>query len=135
MHRVIFLPHIEETLGCKRLYCVTVFQGGYNLSSLPQSVCQTVQTLLGDPAPSPANLEGPCERSVRFMCLTFILCVFYESDEFIFLFSAHLSPFSVSDRPTGGTGPASNMQVQNAKLTLKLYTVHRLFIHLFIILI
>lgn len=38
-------------------------QGGYNLTSLPQSVCQTVQTLLGDPAPPPANLTGPCIRS------------------------------------------------------------------------
>ena len=39
-----------------------LLQGGYNLSSLAQSVCQTVQTLLGDPAPHPAQLGGPCER-------------------------------------------------------------------------
>uniref|UniRef100_A0A7N8WQ36 Histone deacetylase 10 n=1 Tax=Mastacembelus armatus TaxID=205130 RepID=A0A7N8WQ36_9TELE len=41
-----------------------VLEGGYNLTSLAQSVCQTVQTLLGEPAPRPANLEGPCKRSV-----------------------------------------------------------------------
>lgn len=56
--------HVGGTLGCKRFYCVNVFQGGYNLTSLAQSVCQTVQTLLGDPAPRPANLDDPCRRSV-----------------------------------------------------------------------
>lgn len=47
------------------------FQGGYNLTSLAQSVCQTVHTLLGDPAPRLANLDGPCIRSllsVIFRC-------------------------------------------------------------------
>lgn len=37
-----------------------VLEGGYNLKSLPQSVCETVQTLLGDPLPRPVNLDGPC---------------------------------------------------------------------------
>uniref|UniRef100_A0A3Q3F9K0 Histone deacetylase 10 n=1 Tax=Labrus bergylta TaxID=56723 RepID=A0A3Q3F9K0_9LABR len=41
------------------------YEGGYNLTSLPQSVCQTVQTLLGDPAPRPANLDGPCESALE----------------------------------------------------------------------
>uniref|UniRef100_A0A672LY79 Histone deacetylase domain-containing protein n=1 Tax=Sinocyclocheilus grahami TaxID=75366 RepID=A0A672LY79_SINGR len=35
--------------------CV-VLEGGYNLTSLAQSVCQTVQTLLGDPAPRLSGL-------------------------------------------------------------------------------
>uniref|UniRef100_A0A669D9L7 Histone deacetylase 10 n=1 Tax=Oreochromis niloticus TaxID=8128 RepID=A0A669D9L7_ORENI len=36
------------------------YEGGYNLTSLAQSVCQTVQTLLGDPVPRPASLNSPC---------------------------------------------------------------------------
>lgn len=54
--------HIGWMLDSKRSYCLDVFQGGYNLVSLHQSVCQTVHTLLGDPAPPPANLDGPCGR-------------------------------------------------------------------------
>ncbi|XP_034444998.1 polyamine deacetylase HDAC10 [Hippoglossus hippoglossus] len=42
-----------------------VLEGGYNLTSLAQSVCQTVQTLLGDPAPRPANLQGPCRSALE----------------------------------------------------------------------
>ncbi|XP_056272493.1 polyamine deacetylase HDAC10 isoform X2 [Pseudoliparis swirei] len=42
-----------------------VLEGGYNLTSLHQSVCQTVQTLLGDPAPRPANLDGPCTSALE----------------------------------------------------------------------
>ncbi|XP_070828274.1 polyamine deacetylase HDAC10 isoform X2 [Chaetodon trifascialis] len=42
-----------------------VLEGGYNLTSLPQSVCQTVHTLLGDPAPPPANLDSPCESALE----------------------------------------------------------------------
>ncbi|CAL8260965.1 unnamed protein product [Merluccius merluccius] len=42
-----------------------VLEGGYNLTSLAQSVCQTVQTLLGDPPPHPANLGGPCESALE----------------------------------------------------------------------
>ncbi|XP_016113138.1 polyamine deacetylase HDAC10 [Sinocyclocheilus grahami] len=43
--------------------CV-VLEGGYNLTSLAQSVCQTVQTLLGDPAPRLSGLTAACERKV-----------------------------------------------------------------------
>ncbi|XP_068579965.1 polyamine deacetylase HDAC10 [Cebidichthys violaceus] len=42
-----------------------VLEGGYNLTSLHQSVCQTVQTLLGDPAPRPADLDGPCTSALE----------------------------------------------------------------------
>ncbi|XP_072290811.1 polyamine deacetylase HDAC10 [Eucyclogobius newberryi] len=42
-----------------------VLEGGYNLKSLPQSVCETVQTLLGDPLPRPANLKGPCKSALE----------------------------------------------------------------------
>ncbi|XP_020790615.2 polyamine deacetylase HDAC10 [Boleophthalmus pectinirostris] len=42
-----------------------VLEGGYNLKSLPQSVCETVQTLLGDPLPQPANLTGPCKSALE----------------------------------------------------------------------
>ncbi|XP_057185141.1 polyamine deacetylase HDAC10 isoform X2 [Triplophysa rosa] len=44
--------------------CV-VLEGGYNLTSLAQSVCQTVQTLLGDPAPELSGLSGPCESALE----------------------------------------------------------------------
>nr|XP_020480994.1 histone deacetylase 10 [Monopterus albus] len=42
-----------------------VLEGGYNLTSLAQSVCQTVQTLLGDPVPRPSNLDGPCKSALE----------------------------------------------------------------------
>uniref|UniRef100_A0A665TT52 Histone deacetylase domain-containing protein n=1 Tax=Echeneis naucrates TaxID=173247 RepID=A0A665TT52_ECHNA len=41
------------------------YEGGYNLTSLAQSVCQTVHTLLGDPPPRPANLDGPCKSALE----------------------------------------------------------------------
>lgn len=117
-------PHIAAIMldepwvgSCKRFYCVNVFQGGYNLTSLPQSVCQTVQTLLGDPAPLPVNLDGPCQRSVsssvRFMS-QMCVCDFVMKVNYIFLFSAHSSLFTVFDQLIGCTGPASNMQVEHA---------------------
>ncbi|XP_051546249.1 polyamine deacetylase HDAC10 [Myxocyprinus asiaticus] len=43
--------------------CV-VLEGGYNLKSLAQSVCQTVQTLLGDPAPRLSELSAPCDSAL-----------------------------------------------------------------------
>lgn len=42
-----------------------VLEGGYNLTSLAQSVCQTFQTLLGDPTPLPVNLDGPCQSALE----------------------------------------------------------------------
>ncbi|XP_051739909.1 polyamine deacetylase HDAC10 [Ctenopharyngodon idella] len=44
--------------------CV-VLEGGYNLTSLSQSVCQTVQTLLGDPAPRLSGLGAACESALE----------------------------------------------------------------------
>ncbi|XP_077066233.1 polyamine deacetylase HDAC10-like [Siphateles boraxobius] len=44
--------------------CV-VLEGGYNLTSLAQSVCQTVQTLLGDPAPRLLGLGAACESALE----------------------------------------------------------------------
>lgn len=44
--------------------CV-VLEGGYNLTSLAQSVCQTIQTLLGDPAPQLSGLTAPCESALE----------------------------------------------------------------------
>uniref|UniRef100_A0A8C1JZH9 Histone deacetylase 10 n=1 Tax=Cyprinus carpio TaxID=7962 RepID=A0A8C1JZH9_CYPCA len=40
------------------------YEGGYNLTSLAQSVCQTVQSLLGDPAPQLSGLTDPCESAL-----------------------------------------------------------------------
>ncbi|XP_076588220.1 polyamine deacetylase HDAC10 [Chaetodon auriga] len=57
------LTHLLMNLAGGKL--CAVLEGGYNLTSLPQSVCQTVQTLLGDPAPSPASLHGPCESALE----------------------------------------------------------------------
>ncbi|XP_041795005.1 polyamine deacetylase HDAC10 [Chelmon rostratus] len=57
------LTHLLMNLAGGKL--CAVLEGGYNLTSLPQSVCQTVQTLLGDPAPPPANLDGPCESALE----------------------------------------------------------------------
>ncbi|XP_040893339.1 polyamine deacetylase HDAC10 isoform X2 [Toxotes jaculatrix] len=57
------LTHLLMNLAGGKL--CAVLEGGYNLTSLPQSVCQTVQTLLGDPAPRPANLNGPCKSALE----------------------------------------------------------------------
>uniref|UniRef100_A0AAQ4Q3B6 Histone deacetylase 10 n=1 Tax=Gasterosteus aculeatus aculeatus TaxID=481459 RepID=A0AAQ4Q3B6_GASAC len=57
------LTHLLMNLAGGKL--CAVLEGGYNLTSLHQSVCQTVQTLLGDPAPRPANLDGPCASALE----------------------------------------------------------------------
>ncbi|XP_068595049.1 polyamine deacetylase HDAC10 [Brachionichthys hirsutus] len=57
------LTHLLMNLAGGRL--CAVLEGGYNLTSLQQSVCQTVQTLLGDPAPPPENLDGPCQSALE----------------------------------------------------------------------
>ncbi|XP_041652369.1 polyamine deacetylase HDAC10 isoform X2 [Cheilinus undulatus] len=57
------LTHLLMNLAGGKL--CAVLEGGYNLTSLPQSVCQTVQTLLGDPSPRLANLDGPCESALE----------------------------------------------------------------------
>ncbi|TRY97058.1 hypothetical protein DNTS_001463 [Danionella cerebrum] len=44
--------------------CV-VLEGGYNLTSLSQSVCQTVQTLLGDPCPRLLGLGCACDSALE----------------------------------------------------------------------
>nr|XP_057931808.1 polyamine deacetylase HDAC10 [Doryrhamphus excisus] len=57
------LTHLLMNLAGGKL-CL-ILEGGYNLTSLSQSVCLTVQTLLGDPAPRPANLPGPCKSALE----------------------------------------------------------------------
>uniref|UniRef100_A0A671KZM7 Histone deacetylase domain-containing protein n=1 Tax=Sinocyclocheilus anshuiensis TaxID=1608454 RepID=A0A671KZM7_9TELE len=41
------------------------YEGGYNLTSLAQSVCQTVQSLIGDPAPRLSGLTAACESALE----------------------------------------------------------------------
>uniref|UniRef100_A0A4W4E4U0 Histone deacetylase domain-containing protein n=1 Tax=Electrophorus electricus TaxID=8005 RepID=A0A4W4E4U0_ELEEL len=57
------LTHLLMSLAKGRL-CV-VLEGGYNMSSLAQSVCQTVQTLLGDPTPVLASVGSPCHSALE----------------------------------------------------------------------
>ncbi|XP_061085462.1 polyamine deacetylase HDAC10 isoform X1 [Conger conger] len=57
------LTHLLMPLAGGKL--CAILEGGYNLTSLAQSVCQTVQTLLGDPAPRPGGLTGPCESALE----------------------------------------------------------------------
>ncbi|XP_049579588.1 polyamine deacetylase HDAC10 isoform X5 [Syngnathus scovelli] len=57
------LTHLLMNLAEGKL-CM-VLEGGYNLTSLGQSVCVTVQSLLGDPAPRPTNLQGPCQSTLE----------------------------------------------------------------------
>ncbi|XP_056137660.1 polyamine deacetylase HDAC10 [Lampris incognitus] len=57
------LTHLLMNLAGGKL--CAVLEGGYNLTSLAQSVCQTVQTLLGDPVPQPAELGGPCGSALE----------------------------------------------------------------------
>lgn len=52
------LTHLLMSLAEGRL-CV-VLEGGYNLTSLGQSVSQTVHTLLGDPTPKLSGIDTPC---------------------------------------------------------------------------
>ncbi|KAG7262320.1 hypothetical protein CRUP_036507 [Coryphaenoides rupestris] len=57
------LTHLLMNLADGRV--CAVLEGGYNLTSLAQSVCQTVHTLLGDPSPHPAPLGGPCQSALE----------------------------------------------------------------------
>ncbi|KAJ3596551.1 hypothetical protein NHX12_002956, partial [Muraenolepis orangiensis] len=57
------LTHLLMNLADGRV--CAVLEGGYNLTSLAQSVCQTVQSLLGDPSPRPTELVGPCESALE----------------------------------------------------------------------
>ncbi|KAM7397012.1 hypothetical protein PAMP_020011 [Pampus punctatissimus] len=57
------LTHLLMNLAGGKL--CAVLEGGYNLTSLAQSVCQTVHTLLRDPAPRPANINGPCKSALE----------------------------------------------------------------------
>ncbi|XP_063560666.1 polyamine deacetylase HDAC10 isoform X15 [Gorilla gorilla gorilla] len=41
------------------------FEGGYHLESLAESVCMTVQTLLGDPAPPLSGPMVPCQSALE----------------------------------------------------------------------
>ncbi|PNJ85299.1 HDAC10 isoform 6 [Pongo abelii] len=41
------------------------FEGGYHLESLAESVCMTVQTLLGDPAPPLSGSMVPCQSALE----------------------------------------------------------------------
>ncbi|XP_012289782.2 polyamine deacetylase HDAC10 isoform X2 [Aotus nancymaae] len=48
-----------------------VLEGGYHLESLAESVCMTVQTLLGDPAPPLSGPMVPCQsalESIQSVC-------------------------------------------------------------------
>uniref|UniRef100_A0A672HGW3 Histone deacetylase domain-containing protein n=1 Tax=Salarias fasciatus TaxID=181472 RepID=A0A672HGW3_SALFA len=74
------------------------YEGGYNLTSLSQSVCQTVQTLLGDPNPRPENLRSPCQSAlesihcVRWAHRRYWSCLGHAAD---------LSSFQISTKPSG----------------------------------
>ncbi|KAM9495781.1 polyamine deacetylase HDAC10-like isoform 1-T1 [Clarias gariepinus] len=82
------LTHLLMSLAGGRL-CV-VLEGGYNLTSLAQSVCQTVQTLLGDPTPVLSDIGTPCHSALEsvhnvraahknhWCCLKHIVCHLYE---------------------------------------------------------
>ncbi|XP_061825376.2 polyamine deacetylase HDAC10 isoform X1 [Nerophis lumbriciformis] len=57
------LTHLLMNLAGGKL--CAVLEGGYNLTSLSQSVCLTVQSLLGDPPPRPTELQGPCQSALE----------------------------------------------------------------------
>ncbi|XP_034031950.1 polyamine deacetylase HDAC10 [Thalassophryne amazonica] len=72
------LTHLLMHLAGGKL-CV-VLEGGYNLTSLAQSVCETVQTLLGDPAPRPENLSGACKSALEsIQCVRSVLRPYWSS--------------------------------------------------------
>lgn len=57
------LTHLLMSLAKGKL-CV-VLEGGYNLTSLTQSVCQTMHTLLGDPTPLLSGIGSPCRSALE----------------------------------------------------------------------
>ncbi|XP_048863310.1 polyamine deacetylase HDAC10 isoform X2 [Brienomyrus brachyistius] len=57
------LTHLLMSLAGGQL--CAVLEGGYNLTCLPQSVCQTVQSLLGDPASRISGLSSPCKSALE----------------------------------------------------------------------
>ncbi|XP_072528457.1 polyamine deacetylase HDAC10 isoform X2 [Salminus brasiliensis] len=57
------LTHLLMSMANGKL-CV-VLEGGYNLTSLAQSVCQTLQTLLGDPTPLLTGIGSPCQSALE----------------------------------------------------------------------
>ncbi|XP_018602946.2 polyamine deacetylase HDAC10 isoform X2 [Scleropages formosus] len=57
------LTHLLMSLASGRL--CAILEGGYNLTSLAQSVCQTVQTLLGDPPSRISGLSSPCQSALE----------------------------------------------------------------------
>ncbi|NXP07814.1 HDA10 deacetylase, partial [Thinocorus orbignyianus] len=57
------LTHFLMQLANGRL-CV-ILEGGYHLKSLSESVCMTVKTLLGDPAPQITGEMAPCLSAIE----------------------------------------------------------------------
>ncbi|XP_006157644.1 histone deacetylase 10 isoform X1 [Tupaia chinensis] len=56
------LTHLLQVLAGGRV--CAVLEGGYHLESLAQSVCMTVQALLGDPAPPLLRPMVPCQSAL-----------------------------------------------------------------------
>ncbi|KAI4897468.1 hypothetical protein NFI96_013345 [Prochilodus magdalenae] len=57
------LTHLLMSLANGRL--CAILEGGYNLTSLAQSVCQTLQTLLGDPTSLLTGIGSPCDSALE----------------------------------------------------------------------
>ncbi|XP_011840992.1 PREDICTED: histone deacetylase 10 [Mandrillus leucophaeus] len=57
------LTHLLQVLAGGRV--CAMLEGGYHLESLAESVCMTVQTLLGDPAPPLSGLMVPCQSALE----------------------------------------------------------------------
>lgn len=58
------------------------------MTSLAHSVCQTVQTLLGDPLPQLTDLSCPCRRYVSLSVKHYCLCVLQNCGGLLLSFSA-----------------------------------------------
>ncbi|XP_072862663.1 polyamine deacetylase HDAC10 isoform X1 [Chlorocebus sabaeus] len=57
------LTHLLQVLASGRV--CAMLEGGYHLESLAESVCMTVQTLLGDPAPPLSGPMVPCQSALE----------------------------------------------------------------------
>uniref|UniRef100_A0A2K5TRP9 Histone deacetylase 10 n=1 Tax=Macaca fascicularis TaxID=9541 RepID=A0A2K5TRP9_MACFA len=57
------LTHLLQVLAGGRV--CAMLEGGYHLESLAESVCMTVQALLGDPAPPLSGLMVPCQSALE----------------------------------------------------------------------
>ncbi|KAM4748887.1 polyamine deacetylase HDAC10 [Rhinophrynus dorsalis] len=81
------LTHLLMSLAGGKL--CAILEGGYNLTSLAESVCMTVRTLLGDPVPRLTGEMAPCYsalesiQNVRAAHTPYWKCLLYDETKLV----------------------------------------------------